>query len=292
MDQEKNQDIKFFPVSRGKFIVFCLVTFGFYELYWHYRNWKYLKEHNEEYKNIWPIWRAIFAPIWYYSFLRAIDKENSWVVLALAYFVVAISYKLPDPYWIISISTCLFLLPAVQKIDDLNISAGISKEQLKNIKGYHWNIVNSITTFFVSPLLILSFIGILAAFVIIPSNQVITGSRLWAWDANYLVQNKIIEENESIVYFYTGDLFSIKNSGVVITDKGITTYEMNKKYELQITKVDFSEIDRIHFKDGEIMNDASIEIFLVDGSSFEIFLSIEANKHKEAAEFIRNNINN
>jgi hypothetical protein len=46
----------FFPVSPLKLVVMSTVTFGIYELYWFYQNWKLVKHRTR--RDIMPFWRA------------------------------------------------------------------------------------------------------------------------------------------------------------------------------------------------------------------------------------------
>jgi hypothetical protein len=98
-----------FPVATHKFIVLSICTFGIYELYWCYQNWKRLKTSSGE--NLSPFWRAFFAPLWGFSLFKRIRAEavsagvpvewNSGV-LATFYLVLTITWRLPDPWWLIS----------------------------------------------------------------------------------------------------------------------------------------------------------------------------------------------
>ncbi|MFY9401991.1 MAG: hypothetical protein WAQ07_01090 [Candidatus Omnitrophota bacterium] len=51
-------DIKYFNTSIMKLVLLFVCTFGIYGLYWHYKNWKAIKDHTGE--KISPFWRAFF----------------------------------------------------------------------------------------------------------------------------------------------------------------------------------------------------------------------------------------
>ncbi len=55
-------------VSPSKFIVLSILSFGFYELIWIYRNWKFFKE--KEKLDISPFWRTVFAIFFIYSLFK------------------------------------------------------------------------------------------------------------------------------------------------------------------------------------------------------------------------------
>ncbi|MBS1998978.1 MAG: hypothetical protein JSS86_21780 [Cyanobacteria bacterium SZAS LIN-2] len=53
----KDQSI-FFYVSPLKLVVMSVVTFGFYELFWFYKNWTYVEEHTN--RSFTPMFSSIF----------------------------------------------------------------------------------------------------------------------------------------------------------------------------------------------------------------------------------------
>src|SRR5690349_17919588 len=55
----------FFPVSPVKLVVMSTFTFGIYELYWFYRNWKLIKQRTGA--SITPFWRAFFGILFCYQ---------------------------------------------------------------------------------------------------------------------------------------------------------------------------------------------------------------------------------
>lgn len=92
----------YIPVAR--LILMSIVSFGFYEAYWIYRNWRYLKERDK--LAVSPFWRGMFGIFFCHSLLRRIheDKEacsirlptfspsglaTGWVVLTIVSNVVS-----------------------------------------------------------------------------------------------------------------------------------------------------------------------------------------------------------
>lgn len=59
-----------FPVATHKFIVLSLCSFGLYQFYWIYQNWKRLRRASGECLR--PFWRLFFAPIWNFFLFRNI----------------------------------------------------------------------------------------------------------------------------------------------------------------------------------------------------------------------------
>jgi len=116
-----------FPVATHKFIVLSICTFGIYELYWCYQNWKRLKTASGE--NLSPFWRAFFAPLWGFSLFKRIRAEAvsagvpvEWNSGALAtfYLVLNMTWRLPDPWWLISFGTLIPMVPVQQAVQRIN----------------------------------------------------------------------------------------------------------------------------------------------------------------------------
>ncbi|MEQ9034434.1 hypothetical protein [Gracilimonas sp.] len=96
-----------------------ICTFGIYELFWFYKNWDLIK--NRWAQKIMPFWRAFFAPIWAYSCFKEIKNaalQNNLsqtlpiVFLAVGYFIIQALWRLPDPYWLLSTFSFVFIIPA------------------------------------------------------------------------------------------------------------------------------------------------------------------------------------
>ena len=125
----------YYPVSLSKFIVLSLLTGGIYELYWFYKNWRFVRDRDNS--TIRPFWRALFSPLWCAALVLDLRKNENVngktipmvlvVLLPIAYFVLTILWKLPDPYWTVSFLAFVPLVPATfvpMSIDALRASAG------------------------------------------------------------------------------------------------------------------------------------------------------------------------
>jgi hypothetical protein len=62
----------YIPVAR--LILMSIVSFGLYEVYWIYKNWRYVKERYN--LNIRPFWRGWFGIFYCHSLLRRIHGDN------------------------------------------------------------------------------------------------------------------------------------------------------------------------------------------------------------------------
>lgn len=64
---------EFYIVSKKKFIWLYFSTFGFYSIYWFFKNWMIQKKfHRETY---WPIMRGLFYIFFTHSLFRQVDKK-------------------------------------------------------------------------------------------------------------------------------------------------------------------------------------------------------------------------
>jgi hypothetical protein len=115
-------EVRPYVVSPVKLGVLSFFTFGLYETYWAYRQWKSLQVYKD--LNIWPIPRALFAPIFAYFLFKHFQKLAPDIytktnpgpfTLAASYLALSIALRFNDPFWLLSLFSFLPLLTA-QKI--------------------------------------------------------------------------------------------------------------------------------------------------------------------------------
>ncbi|HTO53705.1 MAG TPA: hypothetical protein VMR50_09980 [Myxococcota bacterium] len=91
---------RFYAVSAPKLVVMSIATFGFFELWWHYKNWCVFCDSGERLR---PGWRAVFAPFTaYWLFKRLAERGRqasleltpSAGVIGVLYFVVNLASTL------------------------------------------------------------------------------------------------------------------------------------------------------------------------------------------------------
>lgn len=118
-------------ISANKFILLFILSFGLYGIWWMYKSWKFFKE--KEALDIMPVARAIFAIIFTFSLFEEIQKYSkskgygksfSSIGLFIAFLLINISSKLPDPYWLISL---LSFIPLIQPLKALNFAIANSE---------------------------------------------------------------------------------------------------------------------------------------------------------------------
>jgi hypothetical protein len=98
-----------FLVSLLKLIVMSLATFGLYEIYWAWHHWKRVRERTGE--DIQPFARGLFGVFFCYSLFGRIKEHATergvppaWTPggMALAFIVLTVLARLPDPFWLLS----------------------------------------------------------------------------------------------------------------------------------------------------------------------------------------------
>jgi len=143
--EASNPNGHYFSTSTAKLIVMSICTLGLYEFYWFYKNWVLIKSRTG--KGIMPFWRAFFAPLWSYSCFTRINESAqeckipdslSAGLLAIAYFILQALWRLPDPFWLISILSFAPIIPANTLALKLNQALVPGFRNNENFSGWNW----------------------------------------------------------------------------------------------------------------------------------------------------------
>ena len=228
-------------VSMVKFIVYSICSLGLYELFWAYRNWKFIKARDNS--GIMPFWRALFLPLWCYSLTKDVAdtrggaKPGVVSLVAGVYFFISILWKLPDPYWLITLSNFIPLLYPVKVIDELNRERGVRGPHYSRVKKRH------VALSLVGVLVLANAVRTVAGLA--PDTRVIAGQNLPKLHAAWLRKAGVVKPDETVEYFYCGAIFSTRSKGCVVTDKGVAAYEKSGG-ELEVQRAAYAEIANIH----------------------------------------------
>jgi hypothetical protein len=116
----------FVSVSPLKLAVLSVLTFNLYQVVWFYRNWKSRRAAGEEIR---PLPRAIFG-VFFFPSLASRVREKSLLHdlpvsftpthVAVLYIVLHLTWRLPDPLWLISCLSFVPLLFVQRQINTLN----------------------------------------------------------------------------------------------------------------------------------------------------------------------------
>ena len=94
---EEQKVIEFLAVPTGRLIFLSVITMGFYQLYWLYKNWQAIRKADQS--KISPFWRTMFIPFFCHGFFKRILDEarqlgyqavyNPWT-LAIVYIILLV----------------------------------------------------------------------------------------------------------------------------------------------------------------------------------------------------------
>lgn len=122
----------FFNVGTTKLVLMTIGTFGLYQVYWLYKNWSVERTLSED--SMWPLWRALFAPIFIYALAARVSDRAVSIELptnlrplptAVAFILLSLAVRAPDPFWMISVLAGLVLIPIQNELARLNAARGI-----------------------------------------------------------------------------------------------------------------------------------------------------------------------
>ncbi len=117
-----------YAVQTRSFIVLSFCTFGLYERYWCYQNWKRLRAASGD--QLSPFWRAVFAQFWGFSLFRRIKATATaagvpvaWDanLLATLYLLCNLSLALPLPWGLIGLLAFVAIIPVQRTAQRLNL---------------------------------------------------------------------------------------------------------------------------------------------------------------------------
>ena len=138
--------VSYFPVSLVKLVVMHFCTLGAYQYYWIYENWRLIKE--RECLDILPFWRTCFAVIYCFPLFGEIEGSGKLLhlrqsissgILAGGWVLSSVLSMLPDPYWLVSFLSVVFLVPVQQQINRINEQVAPGHDPNKHFTA--WNIV-------------------------------------------------------------------------------------------------------------------------------------------------------
>ncbi|MFQ5570486.1 MAG: hypothetical protein ACE5G0_12465 [Rhodothermales bacterium] len=275
---EKNKDeLPYFSITNTKFVLLTLATFGLYEIWWFYLQWRQVRKITGA--RIKPVGRAIFSPLFCYQLFREVNvslEEHELSVrysagwLTVVYIGLLVMQRLPDPYWLISMLTLLPLLAVQGDISrlhahlqpnfDQNGRFGIGSVLLVIIGGGFWLLA------------MLSYVT--------PETKALLGSELPASYREILVDDGYLRPEEEVLFFYSGGLLSIREDGNLLTNVRVVSYESygGETYEADAR---YSEIADVSVSYGESwVEDTQIVVTTVEGEDIYLVVSIEEGRDK------------
>ena len=134
-----------FAVGTVKVCVMWLVTFGVYQIYWFYRHWSLIRGRDRS--DIMPAMRAFFSIFFAYSLFKRIEEDGkdygvpeslAVVSLTVAFVVLQISSRLPDPWWLLFFLNVAVIGVVQQYANKVNLAAAPEHERNESYSGWNW----------------------------------------------------------------------------------------------------------------------------------------------------------
>jgi hypothetical protein len=137
----------FFAVSPLKLVVMSLCTFGLYEFWWFYQNWRIIRMRTKE--AIRPFWRTFFAVLFCYQLFLRVRGHGPGLPaaglaagpLAAAWIILTSLWKLPDPWWLVSFLAVFALLPVQSAITKVNDAVAPGHAPNSRFSAWNWGAV-------------------------------------------------------------------------------------------------------------------------------------------------------
>lgn len=129
--------------SLGNFIILSIITLGFYNLWWIYKEWIFFKQ--KENASFYPFVRtlfslfflgSLFSRIQTFAIEKGYQKSFSINFLFVGYIFLNFLGRLPEPYFLISFFSFLFLIQPYRALNYAKLnSPDIEVIQHKNFTG-------------------------------------------------------------------------------------------------------------------------------------------------------------
>ncbi|MFL9582809.1 hypothetical protein [Stenotrophomonas sp. AB1(2024)] len=142
--QADSDAAEYYSPSTLKMVLLSPTTFGLYPLYWFWRNWQAIKR--ETGGSQWTWARALFSPIWAYfcfSDLRSAacnrrrDLAFDPALLAVAYFLLNLSTRLPNVGWLLGLFIFVPLLPVNSLLRRYHQDERVDMERMDRFNIWH-----------------------------------------------------------------------------------------------------------------------------------------------------------
>ena len=136
---------RWFVVGAAKLVVMSTVTLGIYQVFWFYKQWRQVRDvHGED---IWPVPRAIFSVFFSFSLFRRLEDEAalrghadapSPALHAVAFFLLTLASRLPDPWWLITFASVLPLVPVQRAASTIALTAAPGTDPNTTFSRLNW----------------------------------------------------------------------------------------------------------------------------------------------------------
>ena len=135
----------FFAVSTRKLVVMSICTFGLYQVYWIYWNWRLIKF--REHRRISPPWRSVLGLFFLYPIFRRINRQSKLLghatlpagILFIVWAALSLAGYLPLPALaMLSFASVFALVPAQRSANEINFAASSEHPRNDRFEGLNW----------------------------------------------------------------------------------------------------------------------------------------------------------
>ncbi|NVJ59532.1 MAG: DUF3857 and transglutaminase domain-containing protein [Gammaproteobacteria bacterium] len=284
VDSQKNphtENDKFYPISIFKLISMHILTFGFYTLFWYYKNWEYIRDHLQP--NISPAARAFFNLIWLYPLTKYLSSQSDGKTNIL---ITPVAATITFAYIFIwfggtyltgsrMLASCLLVFPIIPLA---YVILKLNSDNNESIRfNSRWLPRHFILVIASTPAILMSF-G--SDFGLLPSDRVIPGTKLLSHDVRYFKRQGIIKPGQTIRYFYSDAMLFLRDDGNGFTDKQVFSY-WREDDKLNIETALFEEIAdlEVKYSDNNLEN-TIVTVKRKNGTEFLLFVSREKRLDK------------
>lgn len=273
----------YYPVSFTKFFILWVVTFGFYSIFWFYKNWQFYKQKYN--KPIMPLARAIFYPVWFYILFKALKAQSEEADASIQQPSNFVGVACFISIWIASIFSGLgyfpFLMIIVAAFCTWPLASFINHMNGEKNEAYlwhsKWRVTSMLAVCLTSPLMLLGLggeVGLLA------SDSVVSGEGIPRRDIVFLQRKNIVAYDDDIIYFYSDGFISNRADGNGFTDRHVFSYwEDDGEFQYRIATYEEIEDIEVDYSNGWLEN-TIIDVIKKDGESFLLHVSAEDKKDK------------
>ncbi|MDV0437766.1 MFS transporter [Xanthomonas sacchari] len=134
-----------FAPSTAKLALLCATSFGWYALYWFYRNWRALRLLSGR-RRISPVWRSVFSLIWVFACFRGLERTIGaqrgvlvgWLGPALAYVCLSLLGAWPSALSLLTLLTWTPLLLVNQRLARFKQARGLPRSAAERFTAWTW----------------------------------------------------------------------------------------------------------------------------------------------------------
>ncbi|WP_295942237.1 MFS transporter permease [uncultured Xanthomonas sp.] len=157
-----------FAPSAAKLALLCATSFGWYALYWFYRNWRALRLLSGR-RRISPVWRSVFSLLWVFACFRELERIIGaqrgalvgWLGPALAYVCLSLLGVWPSALSLLTLLTWTPVLLVNQRLARFKQARGLPQSAAERFTAWTWAWLA-----IAGPLALLVLVGMVMAIVV------------------------------------------------------------------------------------------------------------------------------